>query len=379
LEICVGRNGAFIVKERNLIFDNLRGICMFGVIAIHIGSFIMDSSTPNVNLFLLFEVLSRYSVPTFFLISGYGLFYAYPLEEPLSYGKFLLKRLWTIGLPYVLFSLFYIFYFDQCYPDQHTWDLDRVLFKISFGTAYYHIYFLVILIWFYVCFPLWRSLMKAMERVTLKISVPILLLAQLCLYNFSMNFWEYPEWISSQDWLFNLFQYRLNYLPLFYLFVFMLGGIIARHYKEFVKIITEHGKMITIIFIMSASFNSWIFNRHTYKWGMDLEDTVNHLQQLSTPGLIYTVAAFFFFAWLLNRKAQGSHTWLSAISQRSFLIYLIHPFIMDSLLFQLANIGYPLKAIPILPYYAAVVILAYLLAVVLHKIVALFKKGVIHN
>ncbi|MCH3914690.1 MAG: acyltransferase [Acidaminococcaceae bacterium] len=364
------------MKERNLIFDNLRGICMLGVVAIHIGGFVMDSATPSINIFLLFEVLSRYSVPTFFLISGYGLFYAYPLEQPLSYGKFLLKRLWTIGLPYLLFSLFYIYYIDLCYPDPHTWDFEEIIFKLSFGTACYHIYFLVILIWFYICFPLWRWLMRIMEKVSLKVSLPILLFLQLGLYKFSSHFWNYPDWVIAQDWIYNLCQYRLNYLPLFYLFVFMLGGIIARHYKQFRKIITGHGIILTLLFLASSAFNSWIFYRHTYKWGMDLEDTVNILQQLSAPGLVYTVTAFFFFAWLLSKKSAENCHWLRAISQRSFLIYLVHPWIMDSLLFQLADMGYPLNKIPILPYYAVVIILAYCLAVIIHKIVASFKRKV---
>lgn len=302
------------MKDRNLIFDNLRGICMLGVVAIHIGSFIMESSTPSLNIFLLFEVLSRYSVPTFFLISGYGLFYSYPLEQPLSYGKFLLRRLWTIGLPYLFFSLFYIYFIDLSYPDPHTWDFESVLFKISFGTACYHIYFLVILIWFYICFPLWRWLMRLMEKITLKVSLPLLFVLQLWLYNFSAHFWGYPDWVVAQDWLYNLCQYRLNYLPLFYLFVFMLGGVIARHYKGFLKILTGHGKSLTLFFVASTAFNSWFFYRYTYKWGMDLEFTVNRLQQLSVPGLIYTIAAFFFFAWLLHKKRPDSYPWLSAIS-----------------------------------------------------------------
>ena len=346
---------------------------MLGVVAIHIGSFIMESATPSLNIFLLFEILSRYSVPTFFLISGFGLFYSYPLEKPLKYGNFLLRRVWTIGLPYLLFSLFYIYYTDLCYPNPHTWDLDSVLFQISFGTGSYHIYFLVILIWFYICFPLWRILMKCMEKISLKFSIPLLFILQLFLYHWSAHFWSYPDWVIAQDWLYNLCQYRLNYLPLLYLFVFMLGGIIARHYTAFQRIITGHGLLLTILFLASASFNSWFFYRYTCKWGMDLEFTVNRLQQLSLPGLIYTITAFFFFSWLLNKKKPDSLPWLSAISQRSFLIYLVHPWIMDSLLFQLAELGYPLSSVPILPYYAAVVLLAYCLAVILHKIVSLIK------
>lgn len=50
---------------RNTIIDNLRGICMLGVIGIHIGSLALAPN--NFTLYLLLEILSRYSVPSFSL------------------------------------------------------------------------------------------------------------------------------------------------------------------------------------------------------------------------------------------------------------------------------------------------------------------------
>ena len=78
--------------QRNKLIDNLRGICMLGVIAIHAGSSIAASASPNVHIYMLFEVLSRYSVPAFFFISGYGLFASYNLYQKLNYFPYLHKR-----------------------------------------------------------------------------------------------------------------------------------------------------------------------------------------------------------------------------------------------------------------------------------------------
>lgn len=363
------------MKKRNPIFDNLRAICMLGVIAIHAGSFVMESATPSEHIFMLFEILSRYSVPTFFFISGYGLFYSYPLEKPLNYLPFLRKRLWSIGVPYVLMSLFYIYVSDLNYPNPHTWDIDSLLFKLSFGTAIYHIYFLVILMWFYICFPVWRTLMRLMEHISLQWSFGLLALLQIWLYKASAHFWGYPQWIMARDWLYNLCQYRLNYLPLFYLFVFMLGGAIARHYSLFQNFIAKHPRLIALCFIASASANGAIFYRYTYKWEMDLETTVNTLQQLSIPGLIYTLASIFFFSMLINKYPQVSSSLFHRISERSFLIYLIHPYIMDLLYFQLLWHGFPFKTIPMLPFYGAVVIISYVFSEVIHYIITKLKQA----
>ena len=56
------------MKKRNIIFDHLRALSMLGVVAIHVGDLVMQSGTPWNWLYLLCEVLSRYSVPTFFYL-----------------------------------------------------------------------------------------------------------------------------------------------------------------------------------------------------------------------------------------------------------------------------------------------------------------------
>ena len=155
------------MKKRNIIFDHLRALSMLGVVAIHVGDLVMQSGTPWNWLYLLCEVLSRYSVPTFFFISGYGLFYSHPLEKPLEYRSFIKKRFKSIGIPYVVTSLFYMGVASLMARNLAMWHPKYVLFTLFFGLGNYHIYFLVILMWFYLLFPLWRSLMKKMEAMGL--------------------------------------------------------------------------------------------------------------------------------------------------------------------------------------------------------------------
>lgn len=95
---------------RNTIIDNLRGICMLGVIGIHIGSLALAPN--NFTLYLLLEILSRYSVPSFFFISGYGLACTDKgllSGSRLNYIDFMKKRLRGAGLPYLSWSLFTCF------------------------------------------------------------------------------------------------------------------------------------------------------------------------------------------------------------------------------------------------------------------------------
>ena len=96
------------MSNRNIVVDRLRALAMLGVIGIHIGPFVFASSTPRLDLFLLFQVFTRFAVPSFFFISGFGLFCNDALHKPFHYFTFIRKHLVTVGLPYFIWSFFYI-------------------------------------------------------------------------------------------------------------------------------------------------------------------------------------------------------------------------------------------------------------------------------
>ena len=354
------------MKKRNLVFDNLRGICMLGVIAIHVGSMAVSDAVASPFLVLITNILSRYSVPAFFFISGYGLFYSKPLEKTLQYGSFVKKRMKSIGRPYLLASLFYLCYYALLNRDASVLDPSNILFSLFFGTAQYHIYFLVILIWFYLLFPLWRALMGGMEKIGLKLALPLLFVAQVLLFEGNFRFWVYPEWIASSPALLNLCNYRLNYFPFFYLFIFMLGGVIARHYDKFQQLITQRKALLTVFFAASAGFNTWLFYRWTFKWQMPYESTVNYLQQLSLPGLVYTIASILFFSMVIQSGRYPLKKALKGMSDRSFIIYLIHPVFIDQLEYFL-NRAVGIKNVPMEFFYLAVLLLSWGCAELWHR------------
>ena len=354
-------------KERNTIFDNLRGLCMLGVIAIHVGSMAVSAHAASPLLVLVTNILSRYSVPAFFFISGYGLFYSIPLEESFSYKLFFKKRMKSIGLPYLGFSLFYLCYNALAAHDLSFLYPKNILFCLFFGTAEYHIYFLVILLWFYLLFPLWRRLLRSMETVGLKVTVPVLFLLQVWLYHFSLHFWTYPAWVGRHPFLLNLLNYRLNYLPLFYLFVFLLGGIIARHYTAFDRLITERKGLVTAFFCASVACNTYLFWRWTFLWEMPYEATINFLQQLSLPGLVYTIAAIFFFSMVLASNRYPCKTALRQMSERSFVIYLIHPVWIDQLAYLAIKYRHGLENVSMPLFYLLVLFISWGLAEVWHQ------------
>ena len=358
---------------RNTIIDNLRGICMLGVIGIHIGSLALAPN--NFTLYLLLEILSRYSVPSFFFISGYGLACTDKgllSGSRLNYIDFMKKRLRGAGLPYLSWSLFYMLYFWLILPPGFvSWNPLHVAYVLFFGLGCYHLYFMVILLWFYASYPLWRQLL----RIIIHQSIPFMLVL-LFIFQLAFNWWTTHPGLNTAGWSVlakNFFDYRLNYLPLHYLLIFISGGLAACYWEKFIALLRRYSAMVCIIFAASVAWDVQSCYEAVTVKGYTLIDLANTYHQLSPQGLCYTVGSLLFFCLVLDwleRKAQAkahteapnalqsipqaaSHTEaplggschrkvtergslanilykaISILSAYSMLIYFVHPLLLD--------------------------------------------------
>ena len=358
---------------RNTIIDNLRGICMLGVIGIHIGSLALAPN--NFTLYLFLEILSRYSVPSFFFISGYGLACTDKgllSGSRLNYIDFMKKRLRGAGLPYLSWSLFYMLYFWLILPPGFvSWNPLHVAYVLFFGLGCYHLYFMVILLWFYASYPLWRRLL----RIIIHQSIPFMLVL-LFVFQLAFNWWTTHPGLNTAGWSVlakNFFDYRLNYLPLHYLLIFISGGLAACYWEKFIALLRRYSAIVCIIFAASVVWDVQSCYEAVTVKGYTLIDLANTYHQLSPQGLCYTVGSLLFFCLALDwleRKAQAkahteapnalqsipqaaSHTEaplggschrkvtergslanllykaISILSAYSMLIYFVHPLLLD--------------------------------------------------
>ena len=326
---------------RNTIIDNLRGICMLGVIGIHIGSLALAPN--NFTLYLLLEILSRYSVPSFFFISGYGLACTDKgllSGSRLNYIDFMKKRLRGAGLPYLSWSLFYMLYFWLILPPGFvSWNPLHVAYVLFFGLGCYHLYFMVILLWFYASYPLWRQLL----RIIIHQSIPFMLVL-LFIFQLAFNWWTTHPGLNTAGWSVlakNFFDYRLNYLPLHYLLIFMSGSLAACYWQKFIALLRKYSTMVCVIFAASVAWDVQSCYEAVTVKGYTLIDLANTYHQLSPQGLCYTVGSLLFFCLTLDwleRKAQSEgslakpfYKAISILSAYSMLIYFVHPLLLDGL------------------------------------------------
>lgn len=297
---------------RNTIIDNLRGICMLGVIGIHIGSLALAPN--NFTLYLFLEILSRYSVPSFFFISGYGLACTDKgllSGSRLNYIDFMKKRLRGAGLPYLSWSLFYMLYFWLILPPGFvSWNPLHVAYVLFFGLGCYHLYFMVILLWFYASYPLWRQLL----RIIIHQNIPFMLVL-LFVFQLAFNWWTTHPGLNTADWSVlakNFFDYRLNYLPLHYLLIFISGGLAACYWQKFIALLRRYSAIVCLIFAASVVWDVQSCYEAVTVKGYTLIDLANTYHQLSPQGLCYTVGSLLFFClaldWLERRAQAKAHT-----------------------------------------------------------------------
>lgn len=396
---------------RNTIIDNLRGICMLGVIGIHIGSLALAPN--NFTLYLLLEILSRYSVPSFFFISGYGLACTDKgllSGSRLNYIDFMKKRLRGAGLPYLSWSLFYMLYFWLILPPGFvSWNPLHVAYVLFFGLGCYHLYFMVILLWFYASYPLLRRLL----RIIIHQSIPFMLVL-LFIFQLAFNWWTTHPGLNTAGWSVlakNFFDYRLNYLPLHYLLIFISGGLAACYWEKFIALLRRYSAMVCIIFAASVAWDVQSCYEAVTVKGYTLIDLANTYHQLSPQGLCYTVGSLLFFClaldWLERRAQAKAHTEapnalqsipqaashteaplggschrkvtergsltnllykaISTLSTYSMLIYFVHPLLLDWLSSAYNHFGIIMTVKKVALSYVLLVLSSLVLSILLTK------------
>lgn len=336
---------------RNEIIDNIRGLCLLGVIGIHVGSLALP--TNSFVLYSLLEILSRYSVPAFFFVSGYGLFctdkYLLALakgetcEDTFTYFEFIKKRLVSSAIPYISWSYFYQIYFwlTMGYIAKAP---SEQFFVMSFGLSCYHLYFMVILIVFYLTHPLWRRLMSLMLRTSLAGGMGVLFILQLIFFYYSSHNHINPDtWLP---WLKNMYVFRLNYIPFYYLFIYMLGGVLALYWYKACQLLRRYFLLITGLYIASIIYiEGSAYYSYTCE-NFDLLSLAYTYHQLCPQGLIYTTASILFFCGglqLWQEKCSHADTpnslWsslhkpfyqgLKLLTKYSMLMYFLHPLFLE--------------------------------------------------
>lgn len=336
----------------------MRGLCMLGVIGIHVGSYALSNPFANPYFIALLEILSRFSIPTFFFLSAFGLFYHTPVEGPFSYKNFMKRRLGVVLIPYIAWSLLYTAYNGLMAHTTLDFHPRYLLPSLLFGNGSYHLYFLVIILWFYLLMPLWRYVTKVI------LHKPILWLTILFIAQTAFNYYASYH-IGKIHFDSPLLQYlldmRLNYWVIHYVWVFLLGAVVAEKYDAFTIILREYSGFVVIGFALSvvAMLGSYFYVLHA--WHYTLLEAIYTIHQLSPMGMFYTAMSILFFIYVfqVTPLTYGARAIWDGLGNYSYGMYLIHPFLLYWITPILGKLGL-LYTIPVVSgLYIIVVLLAF--------------------
>lgn len=356
-------------KPRLAAIEYIRGISMLGVVGIHIGAaYLGQHLTPeaagNPHIVALLEIFTRFSVPIFFFISAFGLFYNLDMKEPFVYKEFLKRRYKAVVVPYVVWSLFYLVHYAVLWQDPGPLNPITILYDLFFGLANYQLYFMVLLIWFYLLMPLWVWMVKRLDYGKLA----ALLVFQIAI-NYVLCFIWNPYTVENviiQKFLI----YHLNYWVIHYVFIFLLGGYLAVHIGEFMELMERYRSRIVAFFWVTVAAHLGYYYYLLIVRGYTPLEGVSTAHQLAPTGVIYTFGAsvFFFTIFTVWQLPDSLRPYLDTLGKHSYFVYLAHPLAITYFGFLFDGLGLVLTVPLTVLYYFLVVGATLLLAMAMRQL-----------
>ena len=283
--------------ERDYRLDVLRSIAMIMVIIIHVANCYCRSFGDINNLSYVFSVfiniLSRISVPIFFMISGTLL-----VRKNFNKKKYL-KRLFKILIPIIIWDIVYLiweyFYLGISYSN---------LLHLLIEPYRKHLWFLYTLIVLYAAQPLLSALMDYFDR------------------NKYVRYGALVVWIVLCNLCF-IYTDLTNSLSLFcYGGYFIIGRYLYEGFGNGKK------KIPNILLIIPFFIILLIDTYLSYK--LSFKEHMFYNVYYSYRGIFVMLLSFITFIFVLqNMKSKKSNSFISLLCTYSFGIYLIHGIFLD--------------------------------------------------
>jgi peptidoglycan/LPS O-acetylase OafA/YrhL len=296
--------------------DIVRAIAIISVLLIHGTSqgTVLPVGSKTQAIYYVINILSSFAVHVFILVSGLVLFYKYFDNWNINQDTkiFYLKRLRQTVFPYILWSFIYYLFIQLSSTHHLSFDVVKFIKMLKWGDAYYHLYFLILIVQLYLVFPLVISLAKRyvfFRKWILLFGV----LAQSVFY-------IYAHW-------FHPILHKASLFPN-YAAVFSLGAFIGIYYDRFVVWNNKHIRWIFPLGVLSGLFLSSMYLLSQFRI-YSFENTF-----YETGLVIYSMSMGVILIWvgrlLVTQVPLGALTkGLLAIGKASFGVYLMHPIFLS--------------------------------------------------
>ena len=291
-----------------------------------------------------FEMLLHFTREAFFFLTGFVLVHQY-LNRVLDVAHFYKRRLITVGGPYLAWSVIYTVLKGEA-GRAFVGDLAH---NLLWGTAWYHLYFLLVSMQIYLLYPLIARLIRATaghHAVLLSVSAAAQIALLGWLYYSPPASGRLTNYTAHEDTIVLTYQF------------YVLAGAVTAYHLEQVRGWTATRRPLIAAVVMIGAAGALVWYGAAVAGGDNPSAAAAVLQPVM---LVWSVAAICGLAvlgsmWAERRvpNARPDRT-LRTASDRSFGVFLIHPAVLWAIL-EIA----PVRHLPALP----LTVLAYALTII---------------
>lgn len=301
-------------RKRLYDVDLVRILTFLCVIAVHTTSHTVSST--DVPLHILLALL-HFTREVFFALTAFVLVYTYQ-HRPVPMRKFWPRRFLLVGVPYVVWSIIYFVASNLHTPSHRSLGelALALLIHILNGSAWYHLYFLLVTMQVYLLVPviLWL-VRKTRGRHWLVLGVAAAI--QLAVYSWYMYSPQTTAWMDGYQ----------KSVFLSYVFFIIAGAIAADHGTEFLAWIRANRPLIGLITAASAALMIGVYfiqvavGRGLYGAGAPMQPA------MVVWGLAVCLGFLALGTVFADRRRPGDLgiRMVDVASDRSFGIFLAHP------------------------------------------------------
>jgi surface polysaccharide O-acyltransferase-like enzyme len=286
-------------------FENMRGIAILAVVIIHVTAGATISYTSGSISYFSYNIVNsflQFAVPLFLFISSVVLSWKLSQEEKTPLSLFYRKRMRGVVFPYLLWSFLYIVLKLVLYRDSSMLSWSFLGKELLNGTAFYHLYFLLIIMQLYLLLPFFKILLQKMKFIYVFVLTVIL---------------QAGFYYLNKIWIYQLYPHPANLLGS-YLSVFIIGSWLGLNYQRVKTVLWPYKRYFWMLHLALAA----------------LFITINIRLRMGAPvGLTIFYGSYHFFVlaasvsiWLYSLQKQ--RTFWQSFGKHSFAIYLIHPFFL---------------------------------------------------
>lgn len=290
-------------KDKYWELDFIRAISIIAVVVIHSTASIIEASNMSGFIAVIFNQLSRFSVPAFLIVSG---ILAFRSSTTHSINVLWRKRVADIVVPYLVWSTIGLLFSSD-------FSIRTLIFTYVFGQgAFYQLYYIVVLIQFYLLLPIFVFAAQNIRRVVGVCSASCLLVLG---YEMSLR----------QGVDLGVFNRLIQCTFIAWMGYFVVGCYIGKNYKRFIEFINNSKTYRLVLITMIISFV--LISDSYYLWGEQGHDITEPLFNFFRIDVVVFACVIVWFLFKIGIKASRSN-FIKMLYDNSFGIYLSHLFIL---------------------------------------------------